>query len=166
MNERPTIEQQVEKALTDPCGRVPPEPPDGQARRYVAAVRGQLAAQPTDRKLLERAALLLGRCGGDGALAALEPLLSHAQPSVRSAALSALRELKDPVNAHLAVPCLDDTAAGVRKEAMKTLAAIGDQACRAPLQRHATQETEPYLADLAQGAERHIHERITDRERG
>ncbi len=156
MSKPKTIKEQVSHALFSTCMFHPPELKSGQAWRYLAQVREVLETPDTDPKILERAGLMLGHIGGSGALELLDGLLAHEAPGVRSAALTALRQIGEASNGHLAAACLQDPSAPVRKEAMKTLEALGDPDCRAALSAHLPAETEPYLQARLIAAERHL----------
>lgn len=152
MNQRTPIAKQVEEALADTCMTHTPEPAVGQKWRYVAAIREVLEHPPNDLKVIERAAIMLGRLGGEEAQELLAGLLDHSEATVRSAALTGLRTIGEEANARLAARLLKDPVPGVRKEAIKTLAELGDSASQKMLSRHAARESEGYLSKLARGA--------------
>ncbi|MEM9010938.1 MAG: HEAT repeat domain-containing protein [Pseudomonadota bacterium] len=152
-SKRKTVAERVAHALqATKCHVHAPVAGRGQHRRYVRAVADTLAAHPGNVKVAERAAIVLGDYSGDEAEPLLRELLAHAAPTVRAAALNGMRRSGDARYGEAAVEMLRDPEAPVRKEALKALGAVGDEACLAPVAAHAEAETVGYLCDLARQA--------------
>lgn len=101
-----------------------------QDRRRIQPIAARLLGDPDPRVRVEVAAALLGgdQSLGKAALAALEPLLSASEPSLRAAALSALSKATDLRYVEQVLPHLDDPNDEVRLAAalsLETLCALG-----------------------------------------
>lgn len=162
-----TIDQLVEEFLfSSDYYTAPAEVPPAQKPHYVAVVSEILRKRGQDAKIVERAAILLGHVGGDEAEALLWDLLERIEPTVRGAALTGLRQIGSSTRIDVIIQCLDDPVPAVRKETLKTLAAIGDEACLSPVADYGERETVDYLCDLARQANREIAQRVRPRDSG
>jgi HEAT repeats len=137
----------------------------GHARAQVAAL-GPAAApvlieliqgRAHDTKFTERAILALGVLGGPEDT--LTSLLADPDPMIKIAALSALREIGEARTAPAVHDLLADDVPAVRKEAVKTIAALGTAESVEPLRTVAEGDPEPFLREQALGALRQVEER-------
>jgi HEAT repeat protein len=79
---------------------------------------------------------------------------------MRTAALTALRQIGGAQHIPAIIPLLNDPDAAIRREAMRALANFGDATCIEPLEAIMQGEEKPFLKEEAQTAIAQIEKRL------
>jgi HEAT repeat protein len=109
----------------------------------------QELARSQDVMLASKATYLASLIGGELSARILEAAGVRPEPAIRVAAATGLKNLKEHDAAPIADRLLGDGDLGVRKMAVKSLAAFASPAMRLRLQRAAEHDPEPLIRDLA-----------------
>lgn len=109
----------------------------------------QELAESEDAMLASKATYLASLIGGDQAVRILHTAASHQEAAVRVAAATGLKNVREEQAGPIADRLLGDHDLGVRKLAVRSVAAFTSPPMRARLKRAAESDPEQLIRDLA-----------------